>query len=64
MEGATTTTMDTFLSTFTTFLTSLITWLGDLLTFVTAQPLLLAFVLIALAASVIAMIKRWLPGRT
>lgn len=53
----------TFLSDFSTFLTSLITWFGDLIEFVTTNPVLLVFVLIALAASVIAIVKRWLPGR-
>lgn len=53
----------TFLSDFSTFLTSLITWFGDLIKFVTTNPVLLVFVLIALAASVIAIVKRWLPGR-
>lgn len=63
MEGGATA-LDTFITTFTSWLTGLIGWLGDLLTFVTDQPLLLAFVLIALAGSVVGMVRRWLPGRT
>lgn len=55
--------MSTFLSTMTTFLTSLITWFTSLIEFVVANPVLLVFVLIALAASVIGIVRRWLPGR-
>lgn len=55
--------MSTFLSTMTTFLTSLITWFTSLIEFVIANPVLLVFVLIALAASVIGIVRRWLPGR-
>lgn len=61
--GEETSVLATFLSDFSTFLTSLITWFGDLIKFVTANPVLLVFVLIALAASVISIVKRWLPGR-
>lgn len=53
----------TFLSDFSTFLTSLITWFTSIINFVTSNPVLLVFVLISLAASVIAIVKRWLPGR-
>lgn len=61
--GEETSALATFLGDFSTFLTSLITWFGDLIGFVTTNPVLLVFVLIALAASVIAIVKRWLPGR-
>lgn len=61
--GEETSALATFLSDFSTFLTSLITWFGKLIEFVTTNPVLLVFVLIALAASVIAIVKRWLPGR-
>ena len=55
--------MSTFLTTMTTFLTSLIDWFTSLIEFVIANPVLLVFVLIALAASVIGIVRRWLPGR-
>lgn len=62
MEGGNA--LTSFLSDFTAFLTSLVTWFTSLINFVTDTPVLLVFVLIALAASVIAIVKRWLPGRT
>ena len=55
--------MDTFLANVGTFVTALVAWLGDLLTFVTGNPPLLVFVLIALAGSIIGIVRRWLPGR-
>lgn len=60
-EGASA--LSTFLGSMTTFLTSLITWFTSLIEFVVANPVLLVFVLIALAASVIGIVRRWLPGR-
>lgn len=56
--------MNAFLATVGTFVTSLITWLSNLLTFVTESPPLLIFVLIALAGSIIGIVRRWLPGRS
>ena len=55
--------MATFLSSVGTFVTSLVNWMGDLLTFVTNNPPLLVFVMIALAGSIIGIVRRWLPGR-
>lgn len=55
--------MNTFLANVGTFVTSLVTWMTNLLTFVTDNPPLLVFVLIALAASIIGIVRRWLPGR-
>lgn len=55
--------MTAFLPQVTAFVTALIEWMGNLLTFVTANPPLLVFVLIALAGSIIGIVRRWLPGR-
>ena len=55
--------MEAFLANVGTFVTSLVTWMTNLLTFVTDNPPLLVFVLIALAGSIIGIVRRWLPGR-
>lgn len=55
--------MGTFLNDVTAFVNSLVTWMSSLITFVTDNPPLLVFVLIALAASIIGIVRRWLPGR-
>ena len=55
--------MNSFLSSVGTFVTNLVAWMTHLLTFVTDNPPLLIFVLIALAASIIGIVRRWLPGR-
>ena len=55
--------MNTFLSNAATFVTALVGWMGELLTFVTSNPPLLVFVMIALAGSIIGIVRRWLPGR-
>lgn len=55
--------MNTFLATVGQFVTSLVSWMTNLLTFVTDSAPLLAFVLIALAGSIIGIVRRWLPGR-
>ena len=55
--------MGTFLNDVTAFVNSLLTWMTSLLTFVTDNPPLLVFVLIAFAASIIGIVRRWLPGR-
>lgn len=55
--------MNAFLANVGTFVTSLVTWMTNLLTFVTDNPPLLVFVLIAFAASIIGIVRRWLPGR-
>lgn len=56
--------MATFLATVGQFVTSLVSWMGNFLTFVTDNPALMAFVLIALAGSIIGIVRRWLPGRS
>lgn len=54
--------MASLLSSVTTFFTSLISWFGELLTFVSAQPLLLVWVLLTIAGVAIGFIRRWLPS--
>lgn len=56
-------TLADFLSNMTTFFTSLIAWFTSLIDFVVANPVLLVFLLIALAGIVISIVRRWLPGR-
>lgn len=55
--------MGTFLTDVSAFVNALVMWMSSLLTFVTDNPPLLVFVLIALAASIIGIVRRWLPGR-
>ena len=55
--------MNTFLTDVGSFVSALVTWMTNLLTFVTGNPPLLVFVMIALAASIIGIVRRWLPGR-
>lgn len=55
--------MATFLATVGQFVTSLVVWMGQLLTFVSDSAPLMAFVLIALAGSIVGIVRRWLPGR-
>lgn len=61
--GGETSTLADFLSNMTTFFTSLIAWFNSLISFVTSNPVLLVFLLIALGGIVIGMVRRWLPGR-
>lgn len=63
MEGAETTPMDSFISTMSSFVTGLMTWMNDFLEFVTGNPALLVFLLVALSGTVIGIVRRWLPGR-
>ena len=55
--------MGEFLNNVTAFVEFLVTWMSSLITFVTANPPLLVFVLIAFAGSIIGIVRRWLPGR-
>ena len=55
--------MAAFLSSVGSFVTNLVTWMTNLLGFVTDNPPLLVFVMIALAGSIIGIVRRWLPGR-
>ena len=56
-------TMEAFLLDVGSFVTALVVWMSNLITFVTDNPPLLVFVLIALAGSIIGIVRRWLPGR-
>ena len=56
-------TMTTFISDVGAFITALVSWMGNILLFVTENPPLLVFVMIALAGSIIGIVRRWLPGR-
>ena len=56
-------TMEAFLLDVGSFVTALVVWMSNLITFVTGNPPLLVFVLIALAGSIIGIVRRWLPGR-
>lgn len=60
--SAATTTISTILSAIGTFFTSFITWVGQVLTFITENPILLIFVILAIAGIVIGMVRRWIPG--
>ncbi|MEM0173599.1 MAG: hypothetical protein QXI16_03730 [Sulfolobaceae archaeon] len=55
--------MAELITTITSFVTAFITWIGDLLDMVTSQPLLLVFVVLAIVGVVIAMVKKWIPGK-
>lgn len=55
--------LNAFLSSAGAFVTSMVQWMTELFAFVTANPPLLVFVLIALAGSIIGIVRRWLPGR-
>lgn len=52
-----------FLTQVSEFFTALVSWMTNLVTFVTSNPPLLVFVMIALAGSIIGIVRRWLPGR-
>lgn len=55
--------MDGLVTNIGSFFTAILTWLGQLLTMITAQPLLLVFVILAITAVVIRMVRSWIPGR-
>lgn len=55
--------MATFLTDVSAFVNALVVWLTSLLGFVTDHPPLLVFVMIALAGSIVGIVRRWLPGR-
>lgn len=55
--------MATFLTDVSAFVNALVLWMSSLLNFVTENPPLLVFVMIAFAASVVGIVRRWLPGR-
>jgi len=51
-----------FLSTLSDFFSTLISLMGDVVTFITANPMILIAVLIAVAGVVIGIVKRFIPG--
>lgn len=55
--------LSAYLNNVGSFVTALVVWMSNLITFVTQNPPLLVFVLIALAGSIIGIVRRWLPGR-
>lgn len=63
MEGASTTAMADFITTMTSFVTGLMSWMNEFLKFVTGNPVLMVFLLVALSGTVIGIVRRWLPGR-
>nr|DAF79255.1 MAG TPA: hypothetical protein [Inoviridae sp.] len=60
--GATAYTLASFLSDVGSFFTSMLGWVGQVITFITGEPLLLVFVIIAVASIVISMARSWIPG--
>lgn len=62
LEGSTGIDLSAILSAIGTFFTSFITWVGQVLSFITDNPILLIFVILAVAAIVIGMVRRWVPG--
>lgn len=55
--------MTSFLTSVSGFVDALVVWMASLLAFVMDNPPLLVFVMIALAGSIIGIVRRWLPGR-
>lgn len=60
--GASTTTISTILTAVGTFFTQFLTWVGQVITFITDNPLLLIFVVLAIAGIVISKVRGWIPG--
>lgn len=54
--------METFTTTVTAFFTAFVGWMTTILQTIENQPLLLVFVLLAIAAIVSRLIRKWLPG--
>lgn len=54
----------TLLSLVGEFFTSMINWMGQLIDFYESEPILLVFVLLAIASIVLRILRRWIPGRT
>ena len=53
--------MATFLTDVSAFVNALVVWMTSLLSFVMDHPPLLVFVMIALAGSIVGIVRRWLP---
>ena len=54
----------TLLSLVGEFFTSMISWMGQLIDFYESEPILLVFVILAIAGIVLRILRRWIPGRT
>lgn len=54
--------MPTLIKNVGALVTAFTGWLSSILAFVTNQPLLLIFVLLAVLGAVLAKLKKWLPG--
>lgn len=54
--------MENFITTVTAFFTAFVGWMTTILGTVENQPLLLVFVMLAIAAIVSRLIRKWLPG--
>lgn len=55
-------TLQTILTAVGSFFSAFIVWVGNVVTFITENPLLLIFVILAIAGIVIGMVRRWIPG--
>ena len=60
--GAAAYTLASFLADVSSFFTAMLGWVGQVITFITGEPLLLVFVIIAVASIVISMARSWIPG--
>lgn len=55
-------TLATLLSDVGDFFTAMLGWVGQVINFVTGQPVLMVFVILAIASIVISMARSWIPG--
>lgn len=44
------------------FFSAFTVWVGNVITFISENPILLIFVILAIAGIVIGMVRRWIPG--
>lgn len=54
--------LTSILTSIGTFFSAFLVWVGDVVTFITDNPLLLIFVILAIAGIVIGMVRSWIPG--
>lgn len=59
---ATPVTMSSLVTEIGTFFTGLLGWFSDFIAFVAGEPVLMIFVVLALAITVINLCRSWLPG--
>ena len=55
-------TLNTILTAIGTFFAAFLEWVGSVVTFITDNPLLLIFVILAIASIVISMVRSRIPG--